>query len=231
MVYGILKPPAPPPSPPRGWPPAAGSTPPRPPACAAALARSAGFIPLGLLQVAQRLVQQALRTGAAHGLAADHLHAMLHQNPTHHLHFGGMRGVEQQLDFGLLAAAEERARGQVREPLGNHHCHCRLAAAHAFARLGQRPGGDVQRGVGRHRRHHLAGNVAIVLIDDGHLDFRSGLVLRRAAEDVAEESGDGDGRHEAHDDRAAIHEEEAQIALHQCSEMPGSSCVAYAPSS
>src|ERR1019366_4360021 len=45
------------------------------------------FHALGLVQVAQGVVQQALRARATQRFPADHFHDVLHQDAAHHLHF------------------------------------------------------------------------------------------------------------------------------------------------
>ena len=47
----------------------------------------------GLVQIAQGVVQQALRSRSAHGFAADYFHHMLGQDAADHLHFRGVRRV------------------------------------------------------------------------------------------------------------------------------------------
>ena len=125
----------------------------------------------------------------------------------------GARGIVEQLERRLLAAAEERRARPIAEPVRDDDADRRLAAAHLVARL-------VDRGVvsGRSSRRLGAGHDCL---SKSRCRPRSTMAtgsssrLRRdsarPAEDRSEERRDRDRHDEADDHRAAVAEEQLQV--------------------
>ena len=165
----------------------------------------------GLLHLRAHIAHH--RTVAAEGRLADRLHHMLSQQPLDHRQHHRLRGVVENHHLGLGSSAEQGLGGLRAEAGGQQYGRTLLAGAHPGLGFGGGRFAQTQRGVAAQVGDDACRELALVEIGQHHGNLCRPLVA--GAEQAAEEGGDEDRCHHAHQHGTAVGKMQREIFAHQ----------------